>query len=172
MAARDFRFGRSMRRIRMRRHCERKRSNPSAQRKGKMDCFVAFAPRNDAALNVVPVNAGTHNHRRLLEPKSAIASQRAAAAYGSRLKAGTTDMESVFNQPHPPLSDGARHIARNDRRSIGRLLALPLHLCCFHPPHQIVGKARKRAFEGLAAFTHRRTVGREGLANGTNGNRT
>ena len=47
---------------------------------------------------------------------------------------------------------------------------MTLHLCRFYPPHQIVGKARKRPFEGLAAFAHRRTIGREGLPNGANGN--
>jgi hypothetical protein len=56
--------------------------------------------------------------------------------------------------------------------SIRRLFALSLHLCCFNPPHQIVSKARKRPFEGLAAFTRGRTIRREGLPNGTNGNRT
>ena len=59
---------------------------------------------------------------------------------------------------------------RITRRSKRRLLALTLHLCRFYPPHQIVGKARKRPFEGLAAFAHRRTIGREGLFNGANGN--
>src|ERR1700722_21015933 len=60
---------------------------------------------------------------------------------------------------------------RRARRSIRRLLALSLHLCRFHPPHQIVGKARKRPFESGATFPRRRTTSREGLSNGTNGNR-
>jgi hypothetical protein len=34
------------------RHCERKRSNPWARRISKLDCFVAFAPRNDATLRM------------------------------------------------------------------------------------------------------------------------
>ena len=60
---------------------------------------------------------------------------------------------------------------RRAMRSIRRLLALSLHLCRFYPPHQIVGKARKRPFESGATFTRRPTTSREGLSNGTNGNR-
>jgi hypothetical protein len=66
---------------------------------------------------------------------------------------------------------GRNDAARDSRRSIRRRLALPLHLCCFYPPHQIVGEARERSFEALAAFAHRRTISREGLSNGTNSNR-
>ena len=61
--------------------------------------------------------------------------------------------------------------SRDFTRSIRRWLALSLHLCSFDPPRQIVGKARKRPFEGLAAFAHRRTIIREALCDGTNGNR-
>ena len=46
----DYRCGRTVRnhsKIRLCRHCERKRSNPWSN--GKVDCFIAFAPRNDAA---------------------------------------------------------------------------------------------------------------------------
>jgi Haem-degrading len=60
---------------------------------------------------------------------------------------------------------------RRARRSIRRLLALSLHLCRFYPPHQIVGKARKRPFESGAAFTRRRTISCQGLSNGTDGRR-
>jgi hypothetical protein len=42
---------------------------------------------------------------------------------------------------------------RVDRESIRWGLALSSHPCRFHPPHQIVRKARKRLFEGLAACT-------------------
>jgi hypothetical protein len=65
----------------------------------------------------------------------------------------------------------AQIFQRHPRRSIRRRLALSLQLCRFYPPHQVVGKARKRPFESLAAFTRRRPVGRQRLCNGTYGNR-
>jgi hypothetical protein len=61
--------------------------------------------------------------------------------------------------------------SRVNRRSIRWRLALSLRSCRFYTPHQIVGEARKRSFKGLAAFARRRTISREGLSNGTNGNR-
>jgi hypothetical protein len=66
---------------------------------------------------------------------------------------------------------GHNDAAPDSRPSIRRRLALSLHLCCFYPPHQIVGEARERPFEGLAAFARRRTISREGLSNNTNSNR-
>jgi hypothetical protein len=78
-----------------------------------------------------------------------------------------------LNAPASSVLPGSprAHFQRHPRRSIRRLLALSLHLCRFYPPHQVVGKARKRPFESLAAFTRRRPIGRQGLCNGTNGNR-
>lgn len=43
---------------------------------------------------------------------------------------------------------------------------MSLHLCRFDPPHQIVGKARKRPFERLAAATGWRAISINGLCNG------
>ena len=56
-------------------------------------------------------------------------------------------------------------------RSIRRRLALSLRLCRFHPPHEIVGKARERAFKRLAAFANGFAFGRQGLSDRTNTNR-
>ena len=42
---------------------------------------------------------------------------------------------------------------------IWRLFSRPLHLRRFHPPGQLVSKARKRALQGLAALADRLALG-------------
>src|SRR5215468_3884290 len=50
-------------------------------------------------------------------------------------------------------------------------LVLSLRFRGFHPPHEIVGKARERAFKRLAGLANGFAVGRQGLCDGTNGDR-
>src|SRR5262245_36457056 len=65
---------------------------------------------------------------------------------------------------------GARSSAKADA-SIWWWLTLSLRLRRLHPPNEVVGKARERAFKGLATFTNWFALRRQGLSNRTHSNR-
>jgi hypothetical protein len=62
-------------------------------------------------------------------------------------------------------------IQRTILASVRWRLALSLRLRSFHPPHEIVGKARERAFKRLAGLADGFAFGRQGLCDGTNRDR-
>src|SRR5262245_33545079 len=55
------------------------------------------------------------------------------------------------------------------RSSVGWRLALSLRFRCFHPPNEIVSKARERAFKRPARLPNRFAFGRQSLPDRTYG---